>query len=327
MSLWNVGASLGIAVGFALGGIVADHFGWRWAFYLTVGPGLICTFLAWRMREPQRGASEAPVHGHLHGMPQQETGEGGPSLDAYTGASSRGAAVPPPYPVVIRSILRIPTMRVAIAAQTLNFFVLGAAAFWFPTMLTRRFTDLSLSKAGLISGAVLVLAGIVGTLGGGWLADRLITRLPNARLLVTAVAFLISAPVLFLSLQVSTLGLFLPLFFLGGVFLQAYNGPLSALMQDVAPPPLRAASVALSLIIAHVLGDAFAPALLGGLSDVLGRDTAGHGLLVSAMRFTLAPVILAAGLVALLGLRHVVPDMQAMQDGWHKGEIVPVITV
>jgi hypothetical protein len=85
---------------------------------------------------------------------------------------------------------------------------------------------------------------------------------------------------------------------------------MSALMQDVVTPRLRAVAVALSLVVAHVLGDAFSPSLVGGISDRLGNgrgDALGHHL-TSALGFTLPPVILAAGLVCLLGLRYVEAD-------------------
>jgi MFS family permease len=287
LGLWNVGASLGVAVGFAMGGLVAGALGWRWAFYFTVIPGVICTILAYRIREPRRG------------------GDDGPALSAV-------AAAPVAFKEAVREILHIPTMRIALVAQTLNFFVIGAAVLWFPTLLQRRF-QLSEGKAGLISGGVLVLAGIVGTLGGGWLADRLLPRFPSARLLVTGGAFLLSAPLLVASLLANSLALLIPLFFVGGALLQAYNGPMSALMQDVVTPRLRAVAVALSLVVAHVLGDAASPSLVGGFSDLLGNghgDALGHHL-ASALVFTLPPVILVAGLVCVWGLRGVERDTRA----------------
>jgi MFS family permease len=108
----------------------------------------------------------------------------------------------------------------------------------------------------------------------------------------------------------------IPLFFLGGVCLQAYNGPMSALMQDVVKPELRAVAVAVSLIAAHVLGDAFSPSIVGGISDSIGnghKDALGHHL-TSALQFTLPPMILAAGIVCFFGLRFVHPDSQAAEQ-------------
>jgi MFS family permease len=291
LGVWNVGASIGIAVGFALGGLIAERYGWRWAFYCTVIPGLICTFLAWRIHEPQRRHDSRVDAPHPEADPVPAIPE-----------------LAPPFRVAMRRILRIPTMRVALIVQTLSFFVLGAAALWFPTLLQRRY-GISEGSAGVISGGVLVLAGIAGTLGGAWLADRLMPRMPFARLLVTAAAFVVSAPLLLAGLLAPSLGPSVIIMFFAAICLQAYNGPLSALMQDVVTPRLRARTVALSLLVAHVFGDSISPALVGGISDALGHN------LTAALCLTLPPVILAAGVVGLLGLRLVAPDMRAAQQG------------
>src|SRR5207302_843880 len=49
LSYWSAGTLLGTAIGLALGGLVADFFGWRYAFFIVGIPGLIAAFLAWRM--------------------------------------------------------------------------------------------------------------------------------------------------------------------------------------------------------------------------------------------------------------------------------------
>jgi len=62
MSIWAAGTAVGIAVGFAGGGIVASLLGWRAAFYMTAIPGLVFAALAFGLREPLRGAAEAQGH-------------------------------------------------------------------------------------------------------------------------------------------------------------------------------------------------------------------------------------------------------------------------
>ncbi len=59
MSYWGAGAAVGIAIGFAGGGYIGQHFGWRTAFFATAVPGLIFALLAFSIREPLRGAVEA----------------------------------------------------------------------------------------------------------------------------------------------------------------------------------------------------------------------------------------------------------------------------
>ncbi|HYX49373.1 MAG TPA: MFS transporter, partial [Ktedonobacteraceae bacterium] len=55
LSYWSSGTLVGAAIGFTLGGLVADAFGWRYAFFLVGLPGLVAAYLAWRMLEPARG--------------------------------------------------------------------------------------------------------------------------------------------------------------------------------------------------------------------------------------------------------------------------------
>src|SRR6202158_5490701 len=58
MSIWGAGSALGIAVGFAGGGYVAEKFGWRNAFFFAAVPGILCALLAFRLHEPLRGSAE-----------------------------------------------------------------------------------------------------------------------------------------------------------------------------------------------------------------------------------------------------------------------------
>src|SRR5256714_2542518 len=102
MSIWAAGTAVGIAVGFAGGGIVASTLGWRAAFYMTAVPGLIFAILAFGLREPLRGAAEARG-------PQQAKG-------------------PPITWKPFSRLLQIPPLRATIAAETALFFVLGGAA-------------------------------------------------------------------------------------------------------------------------------------------------------------------------------------------------------
>jgi len=137
MSYWGAGAAVGIAIGFAGGGYIGQHFGWRTAFFATAVPGLIFALLAFSIREPLRGAVEAR----------------GPQVKRAFDSSWRA----------FLDLMRIRTVRWTILAQTVLFFVLAANAYWLPINLNRRF-QMDVSTAGLLSGVVLVLGGLVGTL-------------------------------------------------------------------------------------------------------------------------------------------------------------------
>ncbi len=290
MSIWAAGTAVGIAVGFAGGGIVASTLGWRAAFYMTAVPGLIFAILAFGLREPLRGAAEARG-------PQTAKG-------------------PPITWKTFFGLLRIPTLRSTIVAETALFFVLGGAAFWLPTFLSRRF-GLGTGTAGTLAGGVLVLGLLAGSLLGGIIADRLTIRRGAASNLPIGIAgFVAGAVFVALALLMPSLVLFVPMFLLGAACLYLYNGPYTAIKQNVVLPTVRASAVTLALLIEHLLGDSYAPFAIGKLSDALGS-------LQLALLILLPPLLLLAALAAATGIKHEDRDGRAMEARWASSSSPP----
>jgi MFS family permease len=290
MSVWAAGTAVGIAVGFAGGGIVASTLGWRAAFYMTAVPGLVFAILAFGLREPLRGAAEA-----------------------------RGPQTHEPPSITWRTfvrLLQIPTLRATIAAETALFFVLGGAAFWLPTYLSRRF-GLGTGTAGTLAGGVLVLGLLAGSLLGGVIADRLTRSRQSASNLPVGIAgFVAGAVFVALALLMPSLALFIPMFLLGAGCLYLYNGPYTAVKQNVVLPTVRATAVTIALLIEHLLGDSYAPFAIGKLSDALNS-------LQLALLILLPPLLVLAALLAATGLRHEDPDGQAMEARWASSTSLP----
>jgi MFS family permease len=286
MSIWGVGSTLGIAVGFAGGGYIADKFGWRNAFFFAAIPGVLFALLAFGLREPLRGSVE----------------ERGPALRQTTDANLR----------TFLNLMRIPTLRATILAQTVLYFVLASNAFWLPTLLVRRF-DLSVSQAGLFAGIVLVLGGLIGTLAGGWIADRLARKNPAAYLQVGIVGFLIGAVFIVISLvaplNIGPIPIFVPAFLITVIALYLNAGPFTAVAQNVVSPALRASAVTMLLFVAHVFGDSHSTFDVGFLADRLGS-------LQAALLVTSPTLLILAAIIAATGLRSVRTDTEAMEEAW-----------
>ena len=165
--------------------------------------------------------------------------------------------------------------------------------------------DLSVGRAGIISGAVLVASGLVGTVVGGWLADFAQRKRPEGRLFVATLGFLIGGPLVLLALLIHTLPLFIAVFVVAAISLNFCTGPLNAVIQDVIAPEMRATALGLSLLLAHLLGDAAAPSVIGAIASSLSLST--------ALILTAPTCLFLACLICLLGLRTVDRDMQNMQ--------------
>jgi MFS family permease len=290
MAIWQVGTALGIGAGFAGGGLVAAKFGWRAAFLVTSVPGLIFAILAFRLREPLRGSAE----------------HGGPRLPVVADANLRRFV----------GLLQNRTLRFTIMAQVPLFFVLGANANWLSFYLNRTF-KLQVVEAGLVAGGVLVLAGLLGPLLGGWLADRWRVGSEGANLQVGILGMLVGAVFVAAALLAPTLGLFVPALFLGVVCLYLYSGPFTAITQNVVVPSLRASSVTLSLLLSHLLGDAASPFIVGWLSDRMGG-------LRPALLVTSIPLLLLAAWFATRGMRTIGEDTRRAEEAWAERPLEPI---
>src|SRR6266446_3512689 len=218
LSYWSSGTLLGAAIGFTLGGVVGDAFGWRWAFYIVGIPGLIAAFLAWRMIEPTRGAFD---NGAFDNNEEDNIGE--------AVAANAQASIGKDFWADITKLRQIPTYWILVVALVFSFFTIGGPSFWLPSYVVNTF-HLSVSSAGIISGGVLVGSGLVGTIAGGWLADFVQRRRPEGRLLTAALGFLAGTPFVLIALLMHNLPFFIAMFVVGGIFLSFCIGPFTAVI-------------------------------------------------------------------------------------------------
>ncbi|HEY4915089.1 MAG TPA: MFS transporter [Candidatus Dormibacteraeota bacterium] len=297
MSIWGAGSTFGIAVGFAGGGYIAEKFGWRSAFFFAAVPGILFALLAFTLREPLRGSAESIGH----------------AMERMHDASLRK----------FLDLMRIRTLRATILSQTLLYFVLASNAFWLPILLTRRF-DLSVGRAGLLAGVVLVAGGLIGTLAGGWIADRRALKNPAAHLQVGITGFLLGAVFITIALiaplNVGPIPVFVPAFVLAVVCLYLYSGPFTAVAQNVVSPGLRAGAVTMLLFISHVFGDSHSTFDVGWISEHVGS-------LQLALLITSPTLLVLAAIIAATGLRSVKGDVNTMESEWAARSAQPVSQV
>ena len=252
LSYFYLAIPVGSALGYLFGGVVGQYLGWHSAFLLAGVPGLLLALPLWRLREPERTNSTA------HLLP----------------AGGYGALLRN------RSFL---TTTLAMAAMT---FALGGLAQWIPSFLN-RIHHLDVAKGNTLFGAITVLAGITGTLTGGWLGDRLQARSTNGYLLVSGWGFVLGTPITAVAILADNLTTCLVAIFFAEFFLFLNTGPLNTVIVNVSKPSVRAMAFAVNIFLIHALGDAVSPAIIGRLSDAWGLR---HALLVAP-----ATIALAAG--------------------------------
>jgi MFS family permease len=247
MGIWNAFIPLGAAVGFLAGGLIGQHYGWRHAFGLVALPGLILAVLFWMCTRDYRTV---------------------PLVEAAGGAGSAGAGLGQ----AALGLSRIPTLWFVYVAFAMNTAITTAMMTWLPSYF-HRFHGMSEQRAGTMA-AGLALLVLVGAPLGGFLADRWRRRRLNARLVFSGLTSLLAAVFLAGALLLAQTPAFAPLLVAFGVLTVCYVAPSAAVTQDVVQPGLRALSYALCVVCQHLLGGAWSPMIIGGLSDRVGLDKA-----------------------------------------------------
>ena len=244
LGVFQIAIPMGFALGLFIGAILDHFFGWRVAFMIVGLPGLITAGILWKLREPERGKTETQ-----HAV------------------SSRAADREP----WLRTCVRIFTTRdwlLSTAGYTALTFVLGAFATWAKKLLE---TDKHMGKlsSGIVIGAITLVAGFVGSYGGGKLADRIAAKRSNGYFLVCAASSLLGIVPAVLALALHRPIFFLPAIFLVVAFLFANNAPFHAILVGSVPPSIRATAMALNIVTIHLLGDVISRFGVGVLSDSL----------------------------------------------------------
>ncbi|BCL81501.1 MFS transporter [Ktedonobacteria bacterium brp13] len=312
MGRWSGAQYIGILAGFGLGGALAGLFtgSWRIAFLLTGIPGLIVAFLVWRIREPRRNQADEEAGGNLASADFADPG-------AVESALIQTQVPRIPFWTLCKQVMRIKSVIVITFMQIFSFFVFSVCVTFLPTYLQQKDTlHLSSGLAGIYSGGVVVIGGLIGTLCSGYLADYLERFHSGSRILTSGIVLMVSAPLLAVSLSTHNIYIFTPLFMIIAGLLCAFNGPSTAALQDIVPYWLRSSAIGITLMIGHLFGDAVSPTIVGILAtdfdpthgSHFATGMAGHDLAL-AIIYTCVPAIFIAGLIGVFGARYMHQDV------------------
>src|SRR5271169_4531469 len=247
MAIFFCAIPVGSALGYVIGGLIDVHFGWRMAFFVAGGPGLILAALCLGLRDPPRGSQDL---------------QSAPAAIGPARAPSRSAAV-----ATYLKLLRNKPYVLTILGYAAYTFALGGLAFWMPAFL-ERVRGIPRSQATVSFGAIVVITGFIGTFVGGWLGDYWARRSKQAHLWISAIATLIAAPFAWLALTTGSTSLYLVCMIMAQLCMFLSTGPINASIVNLVLPTERASANALGVFAIHCFGDVPSPWLIGKISDV-----------------------------------------------------------
>jgi predicted MFS family arabinose efflux permease len=259
LGVFYLAIPVGTALGYMAGGPIGQAYGWRAPFYLAGAPGLLLALAIAFLPEPPRGVQDS-----IPETPERKS---------------------------VFGLLCNPAFWTATLGMAFLTFAIGGISVWMPTFLQRErfYTE---SHANIMFGAILAFDGIVASLLGGWLGDKLLPRFKGAYYLISALSVALGVPTMLFALHSSGRPMWIAIL-VAGFFLLLNTSPLNAALINAVGPHIRAFALALNIFVIHLLGDAFSPTIIGYIAD---HSSLQVGLSSTAVALSLSAVVLLYGM-------------------------------
>lgn len=247
--VYYMGVPLGTAAGLIVAGLLGPFLGWRNSFYIMGVVGILLVVPVLMIKDPPRGAMETA---DLSGI------EAHASFRAIIGD-------------LLRAMRISPAFMWTVTGGILTHIGLAATLFDIQWLVAER--GFTRSSAPLIAGSLYALAGILGTAGGGALADWCHQRWSGGKLWFLVVIGLGAVPFgIAYRFVDSSHWFFYVCLFVGSVALTAFYGPVFSAVQDLAPARVRSTSIAFLLFMVNMIGIGGGAFLIGALIDTLAAQ-------------------------------------------------------
>jgi MFS family permease len=250
---------VGTAAGYLLGGKLGPSMGWRYPFYMAAAPGFLLAFAMLFIPEPPRG-----------------------QFDTLKETSERGT---------LRGLIRNRAFWAVTLGMAAGTFSLGGIQVWMPTFLSRT-RGYTLESANLIFGAIVVVDGILASLIGGWLGDRLLPRMKGSYYFVSAVSMGLGVPVMIVALFFQG-PIMIPAIALAAFLLLINTSPLNTALVNAVGSHIRATAIAVNIFIFHLLGDVPSPTLMGYVAD---RRSLQSAFILPVIAMAISSIVLFYGM-------------------------------
>ena len=281
LGVFALGAPIGAWLGANVAGAVAHAYGWRAAFLALGVPGVIMgTIIYLTIREPKRG-----------GMDAVADADAPPILESLVFLWRQKAA----FHVVMGS---------GVCA------LWGWGLIWFTPAFLMRTYGLDVGEAGAVTGNIHLLGGIIATAGTAWILSRPSMADPRRVVWLLAAGVALATVPSFIAYWTHSLWVTKLMFWMFIPAIYFYIGPCMGLMQNLAPPRMRAMFTAWSLVVGNVFNLIIAPQIIGLLSDWFGGRGGADAASLRLALLVLAPTGFWAVYHFCMASRTIIADQE-----------------
>lgn len=288
ISIFTSGIYFGLILGFVFGGLLGQIYGWRVAFIVIGFPGvLLAIILLLTVKEPLR----------------KENGSSGPAL---------GMAEKQGFIQVLKALWKRKTFRyIALAGGATNFASYSIIN-WMPSYLLREF-DLTMAEVGIWMGLATGLGGIIGTIGGGLLVDRLITFDRRWYVWFPLISIMCALVIGIFMLNSSNPFVAIALGGFSTILFSSWLPSVLAASHGIVNNQTRAQATAVLYFALNIIGMGFGPAAVGLISDSLGMFEGGTSLRIAMMASIIIGVF-AANIFFYKSGKTIINDMDSVNS-------------
>ena len=275
LGLHQTSVYMGTIGGGFFAGLIAERYGWRPAFIVFGGLGVLLGFVLARfLIEPARGAADI--------------------AEGIAPATATELS----FGDFVRLVARTPTLLCLLGAFMCANFVAVVLLSWMPKFLFDKF-HMGLALAGLTATVFVQVASMAGAPVGGWLADAWRRRSRRGRMAVQALGMLAGAPFVAICGLTQSVGILIVSLTFWGFFKGLYDANIFASAFDVVPPSARGRTAGFMNMIGWLAGGGSAPVVIGIVAQ---KTSLGAAMALASV------VYVAAGLLLLLAMALLRPS-------------------
>jgi MFS family permease len=244
ISFIMLGTPAGILLGATAGGLIAEAYHWRVAFYVMGVPGLLLALmLVFFLKEPSRGLAD--------GMAPAKT----PA---------------PALSTVFKTLLSKPALLFLLLGGSLAQFGMSSISGWMAVFFERSL-QLPPGQAGplfgMVSAGFLSTGLLLGSLTSDWISKRDL----RWSAWIPAIALLCAGPLFYLAFNQTTVQATVIALLVAGSVLLCYYAPTMGMIANMVGPRMRATTMSIYTVCYSTIGLSGGPTFVGWASDRYAR--------------------------------------------------------
>lgn len=243
VGIFSINSSIATILVFSVSGYIAAEYGWRMAFVLAFFPGLLLALIVLlTLKEPVRGGFDpAP--------------------------KNAGDDKPASLKEVFKTIAADKTLLWIIGGAILVIMGQAGSGSFSATFFV-RIHELELAKAGLFTGLILGLGFAIGTVTGGFIADKMAKTSAGGGCRFIAIVTLLAVPFGMIGFTVPILAVAIPCLFAFQVLGTCFYAATLSIILNFSPLKMRGSIITYVSIALNLGGYGFGPQVTGVISDL-----------------------------------------------------------